>query len=66
MKIEKKILKKWKILRSKGDINELARLGDVSTVTIRTALRNGESSEQLFKVIGGFYEKRTELIKQYI
>ena len=66
MKLDIKILRKWKILRSKGDINELARLGEVSTVTVRTALINGECSESLLKVIGTFYEERTKLIKQFI
>lgn len=66
MKLEKYITKKWKVLRSKGDINELAKLGDVSTVTVRAALRGGECSDNLLTVIGTFYEKRTELIKQYI
>ena len=66
MTIPNKITEKWKLLRSKGDIALLANKAKVTTVTIRTAMKDNECSDEVFKVIADFYEERAQLIKQYI
>lgn len=64
MKIESKIIDKWELLKSRGDRAKLAKIGKVSLPTIDEAF-NGNCSDELFVVIGSYYNDKMAKIKKY-
>lgn len=57
MKINSKIIKKWKVLREHGDVAALVEYTGKSQPTIIKALK-GEASEETVSMINKFFEER--------
>lgn len=67
MLIEKKLLEKWKRLRSPEDTGKLAELMDGGYPELFTrAFRDGKCNDEVFKIMAEYYEKKADLIKQYL
>lgn len=67
MLIEKKLLEKWKRLRSPEDTGKLAELmTDGYPELFTRAFRDGKCNDEVFKVMAEYYEKKVDLIKQYL
>ena len=76
MTIPKELIGKWQALRSEADTEKIilkAAEGikdvkgfKVSNVTVRTALRDGKSTDELFKVIAQYYIEKANMIKEYL
>lgn len=66
MEIPVKILNKWKALRSHGDAAELQKQSEYSDETFNRAFREEKCSDEVFKVMAEFYDKKGEAIKQYL
>lgn len=70
MEIPKELLKKWKVLKAFGDPGDIVlsmpEHERVSEQTIRNAFENGKCSEMVFKAMAEFYQKRAEIIAQYV
>lgn len=76
MTIPNQLIEKWKVLRSEADAEKIVIKASegikdvqgfsVSVVTVRTALRDGKSTDELFKVIAEYYEEKAKMIKEYI
>ena len=60
MKISSKLLKAWRVKRSRGDVSRLVTYVKASKPTIIKAINHGEASEKIILKISRFYsEKRT-------
>lgn len=70
MEIPKELLEKWQVLRAKGDpkkiVESMSQDERVVEQTIHNALNDGECSEIVFKAIADFYQKRADVIAQYL
>ena len=66
MEIPKKIIDKWRLLRTHGDAKKIAEAANVSRVTIQNVYTSGETNDEVFKAMSDFYQKRIELIKEAI
>ena len=67
MEIPKKLIAKWKVLRSPGDSEKMAdRLEGSAAETFNRAFREGKCRDDVFKTMADFYEQKTELIKEYL
>jgi hypothetical protein len=66
MTIPNELLGKWEVLRSAGDMTEIAERADVSTVTISKAFSTAKCSDEVFKVIAEFYQDKEEMISSYL
>lgn len=67
MEIPKKLIAKWKALYSPGDYKKLSEENiGYSDETYRRALRDGKCADQVFEAMAQFYEKKSELIKEYL
>lgn len=67
MKIPDKILKKWEVLRSPGDSQKLAEKMPGSTPeTFQRAFREKKCTDEVFEIMGSFYQEKAELVKQYL
>lgn len=67
MIIPKKLLDKWKALRSHGDAQKLAEiLPDTSDETFNRAIREGKCNDDVFAVMAEFYEQKANLVKEYL
>lgn len=67
MEIPKKILDKWKVLRTPGDSDKMAEmLPGTAGETFNRAFREGRCRDDVFKIMGDFYEEKVRLIKEYI
>jgi hypothetical protein len=67
MLIEKKILEKWKKLRSAEDTGKLAEKmeGGYPEIFSR-AFRYGKCNDEVFKIMAEFYDEKAKLIKEYL
>jgi hypothetical protein len=71
MQIPAEILEKWKTLRSESDTE---KIGDLcvekkhpqSKETIRAVFRTGKSSDELFEIMGSYYEAKMEMVSVYM
>jgi hypothetical protein len=67
MEIPEKLIKKWQALRSPGDSEKMAeKLPGSAAETFNRAFREGKCRDEVFKVMGDYYDKKAELIKQYL
>lgn len=67
MLIEKKLLEKWTRLRSPEDTGKLAELIEGGYPELFTrAFRDGKCNDEVFKIMAEYYEKKADLIKQYL
>jgi len=67
MIIEKRLIEKWKRLRSPEDTGKLAeKLEGGYPELFARAFRDEKCSDEVFKVMADFYEEKAELIKQYL
>ena len=67
MLIEKKVLEKWKALRSPEDTGKLAeRVAGGYPKLFARAFRDGKCNDEVFKVMAEFYEEKAKLIKEYL
>ena len=66
MNIPEEILQKWSNLRSEGDTKEIAEIAGVHKNTIMTAFRERKCNIRVFQAMAAFYDKRAELVKQYL
>ena len=67
MIIEKKILSKWRVLRSPADTREMAeRLPGSAGETFNRAFRLGRCRDDVFKTMCEFYKEKEEMMKQYL
>lgn len=57
MIIQKKTLRKWKLLKDYGDLRKLRELTGLSEPTLRKAF-NGEASIKTMNAINAFYDQR--------
>ena len=65
MEIPKKLMAKWKVLRSPGDPEKMSeRLEGSAAETFNRAFREGKCRDEVFKIMADFYEEKTELIKE--
>lgn len=71
MQIPAEILEKWKTLRSESDTEKIC---DICTQkkkphtkeTIRSAFRTGKASDELFEIMGAYYEAKMEMVSVYM
>lgn len=72
MEVPQKILKKWHTLRSGGDAAKILKAYEekfgesIHLETIRLATRTGVVSDSLFEIMADFYQKKIEMIKEYM
>lgn len=67
MVIPDKILKKWEALRSPGDADKMAeKLPGTAAETFNRAFRQGKCRDEVFKIMGIFYDEKAQLIKEYL
>lgn len=68
MVIPKEILDKWKELRSHGDGKKIALENPdrINEMDFSRALNSGECSDEVFEIIGNFFNKKIERIKQFL
>lgn len=66
MQLPIELIKKWTILRSEGDAEQIAEAAETSSQTIRNAFSTGKCSDKVFEEMAKFYEAKAKLIKQYI
>jgi len=67
MIIPDNLMKKWKVLKSKGDsLKMAARLEGSADETFNRAFREGKCRDEVFKVMAEFYEEKAALIKEYL
>lgn len=67
MIIPDKLIKKWEVLRSPGDPEKMSeRLPGSAAETFNRAFREGKCRDDVFKVMGKFYEEKANLIKEYL
>lgn len=67
MIIPDKLIKKWEALRSPGDSEKMAeKLPGSASETFNRAFREGKCRDDVFKVMGDFYEEKAQLIKEYL
>jgi hypothetical protein len=67
MTIPATLVKKWKLLRSPKDAQELTKLlPEYSDETFNRALRSGRCNDRVFKVMADFYEEKAAMIKEYL
>jgi len=67
MLIEKKILEKWKKLRSPEDTGKLAEKMDGGYPKIfARAFRDGKCNDEVFKIMAAFYDEKAKVIKEYL
>ena len=63
MIIPKKVLAKWKMLKSAGDIGDMAEQLRISESTVSRAMNGKPCTTQTFTGISNFYKCREESIK---
>ena len=66
MIVPKKLLNKWKVLRSEHDVRLISSEVGVSTVTVSEVFRTGKCNDSLFEAMAKFYTKKAETVKQYL
>ncbi len=66
MIIPDKLIKKWSALRSEEDSKIIADNVGVTTQTVRNAFREKKCSTAVFEGMASFYNKKAELVKQYL
>lgn len=67
MIIEKKLLNKWKVLRSPEDTAQLAeKMGNSYPELFARAFRYGKCNDDVFKIMAEFYEQKAKLVKEYL
>lgn len=67
MEIPEKLIRKWKTLRSPNDTKEMAKLlPESAPETFNRAFREKKCRDEVFNVMAAFYEKKAELIKEYL
>jgi hypothetical protein len=71
MTVLQEISDKWKALRSAGDATKIveraAQQGiKTSEELVNRAIRIGKVNDDLFKVIGDFFNEKAEMIKKYV
>jgi hypothetical protein len=67
MIIPKQLLKKWEALRTPGDTGKMAESMDNGYAEIfNRAFREGKCNDDIFRVMADFYEKKAQLIKEYL
>lgn len=67
MVIPKKLLEKWKVLKSPGDSEKMSeQLPGSAAETFNRAFREGKCRDDVFQVMGNFYENKANLIKEYL
>jgi hypothetical protein len=71
MTVPQEISDKWKALRSAGDAAKIVERADqagikTSEELVNRAIRIGKVNDDLFKVIGDFFNEKAEMIKQYV
>lgn len=66
MVIPDKLLKKWEVLRTPGDAGKMAEGTDFSDETFNRAFREKKCNDGVFKIMADFYDKKAELIKEYL
>ena len=63
MKIETKVLRKWKQLQQHGDFSAIAMLKDFDYRTVSLAFKKKECSQEVYLAIAAFYKERENLTK---
>jgi hypothetical protein len=63
MIVAEEIRIRWSNLKEHGDAKEISDKSGVDYQIITRALRTGEMTEEVFKVVNGFYAERAERIK---
>lgn len=66
MTIELTILRNFNSLRRPSDVRQIAEQENVSVELVSRALRTGECSDRLFKLLSKFYAKRAKEIDKII
>ena len=66
MVIEKKLLDKWKALRSPDDSGKIAMMAETTPETVQNAFRNGKTNDKVFEAMAKFYKEKAEMIAQYL
>jgi hypothetical protein len=67
MLIEKKLLEKWKRLRSPEDTGKLAERMEGGYPELFTrAFRDGKCNNKVFRIMADYYNEKAELVKQYL
>jgi hypothetical protein len=67
MLIEKKLLEKWKRLRSPDDARKMAeKIEGGYPELFSRAFRDGKCNDAVFKVMAEYYDEKAELVKQYL
>lgn len=67
MIIEKKLLNKWKVLRSPEDTAQLAeKMENGYPELFSRAFRYGKCNDDVFKIMAEFYEQKAKLVKEYL
>lgn len=67
MNIPKELVKKWRLIRSHGDADKMTKkLPGSYPELFNRALRGGKCSDEVFKVLAEFYDKKETMIKEYL
>lgn len=67
MEIPKGLIKKWRALKSHGDAIELATNNEGTYPELfNRAVRDAKCSEKVFKILAEYYQRKAELIKEYL
>lgn len=67
MIIPKKILSKWRVLKSASDAKKLSALmGGKYPEVFTRALRDGVCNDEVFEVMAKFYEDKAKMVKEFL
>ena len=66
MQIPPEKLKKWEGLRSLGDADKIAKKAKLTGHAIRMTFRTGRCSDNTFKIISQFFDRKAKDLKQYM
>jgi hypothetical protein len=71
MVLPKKLIEKWRLLRSPGDADKIVDIAasqglEVSDEMVNRYLRTGKCNDELFKIMADFYKEKADLLKEYL
>lgn len=71
MILPKKLIDKWRLLRSPGDADKIKAIAaskgfEYSDELVNRVLRSGKCNDELFKIMAEFYKEKGELLKEYL
>lgn len=66
MRIPKKLLTEWAELKSGGDAIKIAKIANVSPMTIYRAFREEVCNDDVFEAIAAYYKEKKERIENIL